>query len=115
MKVRQAVTLASLCVVAATQAMAGSQTGLVKDVYVRDSDGLVLVDLTGTATLKPNCALRSYWIVPNEKTDSGKRLYTMLLAAQLAGRPVTIIGKNTCTRWGDGEDIDTVGLNSTQQ
>lgn len=115
MKVRQAAMLASLCVIGAMQAIAGSQTGLVKDVYIRDSDGLILVDLQGIATLKPACALRSYWIVPNEKTDSGKRLYTMLLAAQLAGRPVTINGKNTCTRWGDGEDIDTVGLNSTQQ
>jgi hypothetical protein len=115
MKVLQAAMLASLCGVAATQTIAGTQTGLVKDVYIRDSDGLILVDLTGTAVLKPGCALRSYWIVPNEKTDSGKRLYTMLLAAQLAGRPVTIKGKDTCTRWGDGEDIDTVGLNSTQQ
>lgn len=115
MKILQAVMFASLCGVAAAQAIAGTQSGLVKDVYIRDSDGLILVDLVGTATLKPACALRSYWIVPNEKTDSGKRLYTMLLAAQLAGRPVTIYGKNTCTRWGDGEDIDTVGLNSTQQ
>ena len=114
MRVRQALTLASLCGIAATQAVAGTQTGLVKDVYIRDSDGLILVDLTGTASLKPGCALRSYWIVPNEKTDSGKRLYAMLLSAQLAGRSVTIKGKDTCTRWGDGEDIDSVTLNAAQ-
>jgi hypothetical protein len=115
MKVHPAVLLASLCVVGATQAIAGTQTGLVKDVYIRDSDGLIVVNLAGTATLKPGCALRSYWIVPNEKTDSGKRLYALVLSAQLAGRPVTIKGKDTCTRWGDGEDIESVNLSATQQ
>jgi hypothetical protein len=115
MKIRRAALLASLCGVAATQVIAGTQTGLVKDVYIRDSDGLVLVNLSGTAALKPGCALRTYWIVPNEKSDSGKRLYAMLISAQLAGRPVTIKGKDTCTRWGDGEDIDSVDLSATQQ
>src|SRR5262245_33366234 len=99
MKVRLAVMLASLCTVAATSAIAGTQQGVVQDVYVRDSDGVVLVDISGTATLHPACALRSYWIVPNESSESGKRLYAMLLAAQLSGRTVKIKGKDTCTRW----------------
>ena len=114
MKVRLAVMLASLCAVAATPAIAGTQTGLVKDVYIRDSDGLILVDVFGTATNHPACALQTYWIIPNETTDSGKRLYAMLLSAQLAGRSVTIQGKDTCTRWPDGEDIDVVGVNAAQ-
>ena len=110
MKVRLAVMLANLCAVAATPAIAGTQTGLVKDVYIRDSDGLILVDLLGTATNHPACALQPYWIIPNETTDSGKRLFATLLAALISGHKITIHGKNTCSRWRDGEDIDTVGV-----
>ena len=55
-----------------------------------------------------------YWIVPNETTDSGKRLFATLLAALISGHRITIHGKNTCTRWPDGEDIETVGVNGTQ-
>jgi len=99
------------CALAFIPAFAGTLTGYVKDVYVRDSDGLVFVDLIGTATGRPPCALgTSYWIVPNESTEAGKRLYQALLGAHLAGRVVAIQGKNTCDRWPDGEDIETVGV-----
>lgn len=59
----------------------------VASLIVRDSDGL-----------------------PNENSETGKKLYSMLLAARLAGRPVNIVGKNTCVRWGDGEDIQSVSI-----
>ncbi len=114
MKLCLAVMLASLSAVAVSPAIAGTQTGFVKDIYVRDSDGLILVDLMGTASGHPVCALQPYWIIPNETTDNGKRLLSMLVAAQSAGRVVQIIGKDTCTRWPDGEDIDVVGVTGTQ-
>jgi len=115
MKTHLALIAASSYALALTPAFAGTQTGYVKDVYVRDSDGLVLVDLFGTATGRAPCALgTSYWIVANESTDAGKRLYSTLLAAQLAGRLVSIEGKNTCSRWPDGEDIETVGVHGLQ-
>jgi hypothetical protein len=52
-------------------------------------------------------------VLPNETSDTGQRLFSMLLAAQTSGHVVTIIGKDTCARWPDGEDIDTVGINGT--
>ena len=114
MRVRlAAVMLASLCAGAATPAIAGSQTGFVKDLYVRDSDGLIFVDLFGPSDFRvqhPACAWRPYWIIPNETSDSGKRLFATLLAALISGHKVTIQGKDTCTRRPDGEDIDTVGV-----
>ena len=105
------------CCALALPAMAGTEVGTIRDLWVRDSDGLIWVDLTevpGTTPFGPGhpaCAAGTrYWIVPNETTDTGKRLYDSLLAAQTAGRSVvvTIHGKNTCNRWGDGEDIDTI-------
>jgi hypothetical protein len=110
MKARLALLVGSCCAIAASQVLAGSQTGKVKDVYVRDSDGLILVDLYGTASGHPACATQQYWIIPSESTDSGKRFLAMLIAAQLSGRTVAVRGKNTCSRWGDGEDIESIGL-----
>ena len=114
MKLCLALILASLSAAAVSPAIAGTQTGFVKDIYVRDSDGLILVDLMGTASGHPACALQPYWIIANETSDNGKRLFSMLLAAQAAGRVVQIIGKDTCSRWPDGEDIETIGVNGTQ-
>jgi hypothetical protein len=108
MKVLPAAILASLFAIAAAPAIAGTQTGFVNYLSARDSDGVILVYLSGSATNHPACALEAYWIIPNETTDSGKRLYSMLLSAQLGGRSVMIEGKDTCTRWPDGEDINTV-------
>ena len=114
MRVRlAAVLLASLCALAVRPAIAGTQTGFVKDLYVRDSDGLILVDLFGSVDFgdrHPACGWQRYWIVPNETTNSGKRLFATLLAALISGHKITIHGKNTCGRWRDGEDIDTVGV-----
>lgn len=110
MKACLALLLASVCFVAVSPAIAGQQSGFVKDIYVRDSDGLILVDLWGTASGHPTCALQTYWIIANESSETGKRLYAMLLTAEASGHPVTIIGKNTCNRWADGEDIDSVGM-----
>ena len=114
MKACLALLLASMCAVAVSPATAGTQTGFIKSIYVRDSDGLILVNLFMDETYFPNhpaCGWQTYWVVPNETTASGKRLFATLLAAQISGRHVTILGKNTCSRWGDGEDIDTVGVN----
>jgi hypothetical protein len=113
MKIRLAAAmLASLCAVA-TPAFAAGQTGFIRDLYVRDSDGLILVDLFGPADFRvvhPACASQTYWVIPSETTESGKRLFATLLAALIAGEKITIYGKNTCTRWANGEDIDTVGV-----
>lgn len=113
MKVCLAVMFASLCALATTPAIAGKDTGFVKSISVRDSDGLIFVDLLLSIPWPfnhPSCAVKSYWIIPDETSDSGKRLFKTLLAAQLSGRLVTIIGKDTCSRWPDGEDIENVGI-----
>src|SRR6187551_3497926 len=89
----------------------GTQTGTITDFIVRDSDGLIYLQLSGTPTGRPTCAAGTpYWIIPNETTDTGKRLYSALLGARMAGRSVIIVGKNTCTRLSTGEDIEAVNV-----
>jgi len=113
MKACAALMLASLSVAAVSPAIAGQQSGFVKDIYVRDSDGLILVDLWGTASGHPACALQPYWIIADESSATGQRLYALLLTAEASGHPVTIIGKDTCSRWPDAEDIESVGISGS--
>lgn len=112
MKSRLAVTivLASLCAAAVAPAIAGSQTGYIKSLYVRDSDGLIFVDVFGWRDFEiyDGQCRRSHWIVPNETTDSGKRLFATLLEALITGHKIRIQGNYTCTRSSEGEDIVSV-------
>jgi hypothetical protein len=88
-------------------AMAGNAMGLVSDLTVRDSDGLIYVRMSTAPSGRPTCAAgTTYFMVRNENSETGKKLYALLLAAKLTGQTVTIVGANTCNRWGDGEDID---------
>lgn len=90
---------------------AGEVIGTVKQVNVRHSDGLVYVLIHGTQSGRPPCASNTdYWMIPNENSETGKKLYSLLVGAKLADRSVRIVGANTCTRWGDGEDINFVQL-----
>lgn len=100
---------ASLSLIA-SPAMAGTQTGYITFLQVRDTDGLVYFGLTGTATGKPACAFHSPWSITNENSDTGKRLFALLMSAHAAGQQVSVTGKNTCTRWADQEDVATVSL-----
>ena len=99
-----------LCSICMTPAVAGIQGGTVKNLVTRSSDGLVYVDLHGAGSDKPACATKSYWIIKDENSNAGKRILAMLLTAKLTGQPFTIIGSGACTRWSDGEDIETVIL-----
>jgi hypothetical protein len=94
----------------AANAVAGSVVGTVLDVVTRASDGLTYADINGTATGQPACATHSYFMIMNETSAAGERQYAMLLAAKASGLTVTITGNNTCTRWPDGEDINTPSI-----
>ena len=92
-------------------ATAGDITGYVTSVVTRDSDGLTYAVVAGTPANRASCAAAtSYWIVAAETTESGKKQYALLLSAKTSGLRVTINGKGTCTRWSDGEDINTLQL-----
>lgn len=100
-----------LCAGLSSAAIAGgTQTGQVSLITVRASDGLVLIELTGSASNKPACAPFTYWIIKDEASLAGKQHLALLMEAKATGRTVAISGSGYCTRWHDGEDIDTVQL-----
>jgi len=94
---------------AGTSVLASTHTGKIKKLYVRASDGLVYFNLdTSAPNDKPACATKSYWMIKDENSEAGKKQYSMILAAHAAGREITVSGTGECTRWGDGEDVDSI-------
>ncbi|WP_419227339.1 hypothetical protein [Alteromonas sp. OM2203] len=93
-------------------AYSGSQKGKISTLYARASDNLHLVTLSGSAKVdSPKCATNNYWLIKDENSTAGKSQFSQLLAAKLANKEVVITGLNTCTRWGDGEDINIIVIN----
>jgi hypothetical protein len=92
-----------------SSAFGGSAQGTITYLYQRASDNLIYVYVTGPVSGRPACAsASSYFMVRDENSNTGKGQFATLLAARLAGKTVAIHGMNTCTRWGDGEDIDFI-------
>jgi len=83
--------------------------GQVVSIKVRD-DGLHWIMVKGERTEKPSCARYDYMMIKDENAAYGKAQLSLLITALTSGKAVTVWGENTCTRWGDGEDINTVEL-----
>ncbi len=102
---------AALMAAGAFGAQAGTQTGTISQLTVRASDGLIILYMNGTPSDRATCAAHQpYWMIKDENSTSGKQQLAQLVTAYAAGRTVNIVGMGTCTRWGDGEDIDLVNL-----
>lgn len=102
------ILLASVTVT--SSAHAGEVTGKIRTLTVRASDGLQYVTIDGRLSGSPPCATMPYFMIRSEASDTGKSQFAMLLSAQISGKSVAIKGMNTCSRWADGEDIDSVTI-----
>jgi hypothetical protein len=98
------------CILAIPSAYSGQQTGKIDWIITRASDGLVYFNLTGTHDAKPACAAQSYWMIKDESSAAGKRQLAMLLLARATDKEVQVFGTNACSRWGDGEDVDSLKM-----
>lgn len=111
MRVWRSALLLGLLALGGNAHAAGQVQGTVKYLIQRASDGLAYVVINGTPTgTRPACATGSYWMIANESSEAGKKQFAMLLAAYASKSVVQITGMNTCTRWPDGEDIETILL-----
>jgi len=102
------VALAALLLLTSTAFAESNQSGAVKDIVERPSDGAVLVSLTGPLHAKASCSAGSYWVIKDEKTRSGKIQRDALEKARSEKQNVTFIGAGSCSRVSDGEDIDSI-------
>lgn len=72
--------IALLLALESASAVAGTVSGPI-------SDGLVYVSVSGSVSDRPSCAATTtYFIVPNENSEVGKKLYAALLGARLANQ-----------------------------
>ncbi|MDH5325960.1 MAG: hypothetical protein OEZ68_00665 [Gammaproteobacteria bacterium] len=92
-------------------AYSGTQEGIITNILVRDSDGLHYFYVSGTQYDRPACSTgHTYWMIKDEASVAGRSQLAMILAAYMSKKTVRITGSNTCTRWGDGEDVNTIQL-----
>ena len=90
---------------------ASSYSGKISSIIVRDSDGLVYINIEGVRVGNiPACSKYNYMMIKNENSATGKRQLAQLLMAQATNKTVVITGHETCTRWEDGEDINYVDI-----
>jgi hypothetical protein len=110
-RVLKSCLLAAAILLGGADAWAGYQVGKIQRLHVRASDGVVWVILVGAPVGRPPCAVNQpYFMVMDENSNRGKQQLALLLMAQATGKSVQIDGRNTCTRWGDGEDIDVMSV-----
>src|SRR6185436_9111978 len=105
-----AVSFTMILLLASFAASAGQVVGSISYLVQRSSDGLIYMSINGATVGSPACATGAYFMIANETSEAGKKQFAMLLAAKASGLQVKITGRNTCTRGGDGEDIDEVWL-----
>ncbi|SEO74305.1 hypothetical protein SAMN02800692_1848 [Luteibacter sp. UNC138MFCol5.1] len=105
--------LAALFMLASIPASAGTVTaGYVTRLYVRQSDGLVYFETSGTINNRAGCGIsNTTWVLPGENTETSKRQYAALLVAKASHLSIDVHGSGTCTRWGDSEDVNIIVVN----
>jgi hypothetical protein len=99
-----------ICSILMVPAHAGTQSGTITGLVNRTSDGLLFFYLSGPASGKASCATAPYWVIKDENSNTGKRLLAMLLTAKVTGQSIYVTGAGACTRWVDGEDVDSISL-----
>ncbi len=90
---------------------AATYVGKVDTIQIRDSDGLISVEVIGNKFgTQPDCAKYNYLLIKNENSPTGKRQLALLMLAIATKKIITITGAGTCTRWPDGEDINSIAI-----
>lgn len=108
-----ALSLATLSTLIAFPSQAGVVNGHIVVINVQQSDGLVYFETDGTISGRAACgASNNLWGLPNENSESSKRQYAALLLAKASNLSVDVYGTGACTRWGDSEDVNIIGVRS---
>ncbi|UTW46444.1 hypothetical protein KFE80_06075 [bacterium SCSIO 12696] len=86
---------------------AGSSEGVVSSPLVSSGDAFFFS--AGAHVNKPSCAVQTLgsWAV-DLKTEHGKAVMSIVIAAHAQKKRVHVQGKNNCDVWGDRESIDYV-------
>jgi hypothetical protein len=67
--------------------------------------GVALIYLSGDHNEAPACHTQGKRWAADLGLNGGQAVYSMALAAQLSGRPISMVGAGNCNAWGDTETI----------
>ena len=95
---KKSVFAASLLISTTANAAGWSNPLTIEELWSESSTDIVGVTTTGGSQYSNNC-LANYWLI-NANTDNRRdRIYSTLLAAQMAGKKVRIWYSDNCTSW----------------
>ncbi|MDW6002756.1 hypothetical protein [Vibrio mangrovi] len=86
-------------------ASAGTGTGKITQVIVHRDDsghGVVMFRTEGNSEKAPCSTITNEWAF-SLSNELGKAMYSLVLAAQAQGKPVTVKGMHQCNDWSDRE------------
>jgi hypothetical protein len=85
----------------------GTAAGAISGMMINQQIGsMVFIASLGTYTGGPSCATNTtYRFVLNLSSAEAAQMFTMLLAARVAGTAVTLIGAGTCNTYAGVEDL----------
>lgn len=89
-----------LSIASSTNALAGNTTGPISSIAV-GGGGIIYVAISGKS---PSCDASNRYVF-DTNSASGKAMYSMVLSAYMAGKPMTILGTNICNIQPDSETI----------
>ena len=94
-------------------AYGGDLTGTIASIlYWQPTPNIVFININGTTTGAPPCATQTYRMTIDISTPAGKAAHTSLLASKLMNPAASVAlgGSNTCTLYGDTEDMKYIYL-----
>lgn len=100
----------------ATHALAlnavGTRVGSVTTVVSTGATYFTIVGgvISGTSPACSATAFPNTFIIPNEATNSGQQVLSLVLASKASGLPLTINGAGTCTRISNIENLLNVTM-----
>jgi hypothetical protein len=111
MKLLLPLLCASMLPLPAMSAGLAAHTTIVK-MHVRRSLGdIAFIQLAAVPLGHPACAVGAPWhFTLALNTETEKKIFAVLLAAQISGTPVTIDGTGSCSEYGTFESMDSVVL-----
>ncbi len=91
-------------------AVSGTATGKIVNLLVHkqggNGAGVFMFEMDGSRAGAPACstiANGKAWAMSLEQ-ESGRAMYSLVLAAYSSGKTITVNGSNTCDSWGDREE-----------
>ena len=95
---KKSIFAASLLISTAANAAGWSDPLTIEELWTEGSSDIIGVSTSGGSQYSSNC-LANYWLIKANTDNRRDRVYSTLMAAQMAGKKVRIWYSDNCTSW----------------